>query len=60
MYLEVQEGGISDHHLVVAKIICLRRWTGKVVRMEERYEIKISELSKITCKTACENNLKQR
>ena len=37
-------GGISDHHLVIAKIRCLKRWTGRGVRMEERYEIKVSEL----------------
>ena len=39
---------------MVAKIKCLRRWTGRVVRMEERYEIKVSELSKVTGKIAYE------
>ena len=42
-----EEGGILDH-------------TGKVVRMEERYEIKESELSKQMCKTEYEEKLKQR
>ena len=28
--------------------------------MEERYEIKVSELSKVTCKTEYEEMLKQR
>ena len=40
--------GISDLKLVVAKIRCLR-WPGRVVRMKERYEIKASKLSKLTC-----------
>ena len=28
--------------------------------MEERFEIKLSELRKITCKTECEDKLNQR
>ena len=32
----------------------------KVVRVEKRYEIKVSELSKMTCKTEYEQNLKER
>ena len=42
-------GGILDHHLVIAKIRCLKRWTGRVVNTEERFEIKVSELRKATC-----------
>ena len=53
-------GGISEHNLVVAKIKCLRRWTGRVVRMEERFEIKVSELSKVTGKTAYEKKKKMK
>ena len=30
-----------------------------MVRLEERYEIKVSELSKVTCKTEYEEKLKQ-
>ena len=54
------QGGISDHHLVVAKVRCLRRWPGRVVRVEERYEIKVRELRKMTCKTEYKEKLKQR
>ena len=43
-------GGISDPHLVIAKIRCFRRWTGRVVSMEKMHEIKVSELRKVTCK----------
>ena len=43
--------GVSDHQLVVGKIRFLRKWIGRMVRMEERYEIKLSELNKVTCKT---------
>ena len=32
----------------------------RVGRVGERYEIKLSELTKVTCKTECEENLKQR
>ena len=28
--------------------------------MEERYEIKVSEVSKVTCETECEEKLKNR
>ena len=49
--LRVAGGGISDHHLVIAKIRCLKRWTGKGVNIEGRYEIKVSELRKVPCKT---------
>ena len=52
--------GISDHHLVIAKKRCLRTWTGRVVNMEERYEIKINELRKVTCKTEYKDKLKKR
>ena len=47
---------------MVAKIRCLRRWPGKMVRMEERYEIKVglSEISKVICKTEYEEKLKER
>ena len=53
-------GGILDHHLVIAGIRCLKRWTGRVVNMEERYEIKVTELKKVTCKTEYEDKLNQR
>ena len=53
-------GGISDHHLVIAKIRCLKRCTGRMVNMEEQYEIKVSELRKVTCKTEYEDQLNQR
>ena len=43
-------GEIMDHHLIIAKMIYLRRWTGRVVNMTERYEIKVSEPKKITYK----------
>ena len=51
---------ILGHHLVISKIRCLRRWTGRVVNMEERYEMKERELRKVTCKTEYEEKLKQR
>ena len=41
--------GISNHYLVITKIRCLKRSTGGVVNMDERYEINISGL--VTCKT---------
>ena len=53
-------GGISDHHLAIAKIRCLKRWTGRGVRMEERYEIKVSELRRATCKIDYGDKLNQR
>ena len=53
-------GEMSDHHFVIAKIRCLKSWTGRVVNMEERYEIKISELRKVTYKTEYEDKLNQR
>ena len=37
-------------YLEVSKVSYLRRWPGRVGRMEERYEIKVSEFSKVTCK----------
>ena len=45
---------ITDYHLVVAKIRYLMRWPGRVVRMEKKYEIKV------TRKTEYEEKLKQR
>ena len=53
-------GGISDHHVVVAKIRCLGRCLGRVIRMEERNERKVSELIKVMCKTEYEEELKKR
>ena len=53
-------GRISDYLLVAAKIRSLRRWPRRVVRIEERYEIKVSELSKVTYKTEYEEKIKQR
>ena len=49
-------GEILDHHLVIEKL----RWSRKVVNMEERYEIKVSELRKVMCKTEYENKLNLR
>ena len=43
-------GRISDHLLVIAKIRCLKRWTGRGV----------SELRKVACKTEYEDELNQR
>ena len=37
-------GGISDHPLVISKIRYLKRWAGRGVSMEERYETKVREL----------------
>ena len=37
--------GISDYYLVKEKIRCLRKWPGRVIKAEERYDIKVSELS---------------
>ena len=45
-------GGILDHHLVIAKI--------SMVSMEERYEIEVSELRKVTCETEYEDELNRR
>ena len=53
-------GGISEHHLAIAKIRCYKRWTGRGVRREERYEIKVSELRRETCKIEYEDKLNQR
>ena len=53
-------GGISDHHLVIAKVRCLKRWTGRMVNMESRYEIKVSELRKVTRKIEYEDKLNQQ
>ena len=39
---------------MVVKTSCLRSWPGKVMRMEERYEIKVSELHKVKCKNEAE------
>ena len=44
-----------DCYLVIAKIRCLKRWNGRLVNMEERYEIKVRELKKVTCKTEYED-----
>ena len=44
--------------VVVGKIRSLRKWTGRVVRMGEKYEIKVRELSKMTCKTEHKEKLK--
>ena len=49
-----------DYHLVTAKIRCLRRWIGRVINMEEMYEIEVRELRKMMCKTEYEEKLKQR
>ena len=53
-------GGISDHHLAIAKIRFLKGWTGRVLNMEEKCEIKVRELSKVMCKNEYEDKLKQR
>ena len=42
--------GISDTYLVVGKIKYLRRWVGKVKRIEERSVIGLSELRKFNVK----------
>ena len=42
--------GISDTYLVVGKIKYLRRWVGKVKRIEERSVIGLSELRKLNLK----------
>ena len=52
--------GISDHHLIIAKIRSLKRWTGRGVSIEERYEIKVSELRKAKGKVEYEDNLNKR
>ena len=44
---------------MIAKIKGLRRWNGRVVNIE-KYEIKVRELIKVTCKTDYEGKLKQR
>ena len=41
---------------MVAKIRCLRRWTGR----EDGCEMKVSELIKMTCKTDYEEKFKHR
>ena len=51
------EWGISKHYLLASKIIFLKSWHGRMVRMKERYKIK---LSKVTYKTKYEEMLKQR
>ena len=58
----MHEEGISDHHLVTAKTRCLLRWTGRGVNMEERYELKLSELMNVTCMKSIEyeNKLNQK
>ena len=38
----------------------MKRWTGRGVNIEERYEIKISELRMVTCKIEYEDKLNQR
>ena len=58
--LRGEGGGISNQHLVIGKIRCLKRWTRRRVNMEESYEIMVSELRKVTCKTKYENKLNQR
>ena len=52
-------GAVSNHQIVIAKIRSLRRCPGRVVRTEEKYEIKVSELSKVTCKTDYKERLNQ-
>ena len=51
---------MSDHHLVIGKIRCLKRWNKKGVNMEEMHEIKVSELKKVACKTEYVDKLNQR
>ena len=58
--LQEAERGISDHHLMIIKMRSLSRWTGRMVNMEDRYEIKVSELRKVICKTEYEDKMKQR
>ena len=53
-------GGISDHPLVIEKIRSLWRCARRVVKMMEMYEIKVSELRKVTYKTGYEDKLNQR
>ena len=60
MDLNVAGWGILDHHLVIAKIRDLKRWTRRKVSMEERYEIKVSELREVTCKIEYEDKFNQR
>ena len=48
--LRGEGGGIWERYLTIAKIRCLKRWTGGGVRMEEKYEIKVSKLRRATCK----------
>ena len=50
-------GGISDHHLVVAKLRCLG---GGLMKTEESYEIEVSEFYKVRCKIEYEGKLKQK
>ena len=51
---------MSDHHLVIEKIRCLKRWTSRGENREKMHEIKVSELRKIACKTEYEGKLNQR
>ena len=44
----------------VAQFAHLRKCTGRMVRVKERYEINVSELRKVTCKTEYKEKLKQR
>ena len=44
----------------MAKMRCLKRWTRREVNIEEMYEIKISELRKVACKTEYKDKLNQR
>ena len=42
---------------MIVEIRCFRGWPGRVVRMKESYEIKVSELIKAVCKTEYEEKL---
>ena len=44
-----------DRYLVIAKIRCLKRWNGRGVSMEGRYEIDVSEVRNVACKTEYED-----
>ena len=43
---------------MLAKIKWLKRWIRKIMKREERYEIKVIQLNKAKCKNECESKLK--
>ena len=44
-------GEILDSNLLIAKMRSLKRWIRRVVNIDESYEIKVSELRQVVCKT---------